>query len=157
MRYRPAYTLVELLIVITIVGVIITVGAGAYSRAQRRQAVKGATETILTTLQRAQKMSVIGDKDCTGSLVGYQVNIVDGEKQISSTAVCDSSSGTTRVSNLDQITFQNTATFLFRPLGDGVYLGGGASANVDYSLDSDTTTYRITIDQSGIIRYSGTI
>lgn len=157
MTYQKGYTLIELLIVVTITGILITVGAGAYSRAQRRQTVKAATDTLLTAFQRAQKMSVIGDKDCSGTLTGYQVGFSSGGNTLTTTAICSGGSGTPNIENLGQVSFVNTSTFIFRPLGQGVYINGADTGNADFEVEGSDATYRISIHKSGTIRYSGEI
>lgn len=150
------YTLVELLIITTIVGILITVGASAYSRARKRQDVKAATDTLTTTLARAQKMSIIGDKDCSGALSGFRVTTTAGGNSTTTTAVCEGGDGTPKVETVSGVSIASSTNILFRPLGQGVYLGGASEGYLDFNLTSDpNTTYRLSIHQSGTIRNEG--
>lgn len=161
---KAGYTLVELLIIVTITGILVTLGVSAYSGAAKRQAVKAASETILSTMQSTQKKATIGEKTCTSAaLVGYRAEISDGASTITVTEVCRDDFNTefdnaTNTITLDKVVFVNTGSFLFRPLGQGVIINAGASSgSIDYAYQDTAESYRITIQKSGTVSYDGAI
>jgi len=157
MSYRAGYTLIELLIITTITGILVTFGTSAYSSAQKRQTVKAVSDALLTSLERTQKLSLVGDKDCSGEFTGYQVAYSSGGNTLTTTAICTGNSGANQVDTINNATFASSGTITFRPLGAGVNLGGATSRNLDFSVNNDSSTYRISVNESGTIHYVGKI
>lgn len=71
-----AYTLIELLIGISIISIIFSVGFASYRDFSRRQALTGVTKAIVSDLRLIQQKSLSGEKpDSCTTLLGYQMDI----------------------------------------------------------------------------------
>lgn len=156
---KPAYTLVELLIIVSISGLLIALGTSAYSSAAKRQAIKTAAETIMSVMQTAQKNTLIGQKSCIGSFIGTEISYTAGSSNLTSLDKCEGNNGTLQTTAIPQITFVTGNTILFRPLGEGTTFGsGGDSASVTFRHQNDANNnYQITVSKSGIIKFVGTL
>lgn len=150
---KRGYTLIELLITITITTILITFGVSAYRKASDVQAVKSQTELILTTLSQAQKAATTGKTDCTTKYIGEQVIVTGGTGNLTITSQCVGDSGTPKIVSLSDMTFVADATILFKPLNQGIDLNTTSPLNLDYQNQSDS--YRIEVSQSGTIRSVG--
>lgn len=152
MKQRLGYTLVELMIVISIVAILITFGVSAYGKARDRQIGQAAGETIVRVMQENQKTAGIGKKDCVGKFIGQRV-ITSAPNIITSQSICESGDGIlieTKIPNINSIT---TATITFRPLSLGITLPNDPF-NIDI-VSSNLTTYRVQLNSSGTIEYKG--
>jgi len=153
---KKGYTLIELLITITITTILITFGVNAYRLASNKQAIKSQTTTIITTLTQAQKAATSGKTNCLGSeYMGQQVSVTSNQKTLTLTSLCKDGSGLPTIITLTDLTFVETLTFTFRPLSQGVDLPSGNTLNLDYQNNADI--YRIEITRSGNINYLGKI
>lgn len=155
------YTLIELMIAITLTAILFTIGANSYFKAQKNQAIKAATENIVTILSEQQKKASSGTKDCEGLYLGQQASVQAGESDLTLVSVCKDPSGnlvlgTPTQLELAGVTFISDHTFTFRPLNQGIELSVDslvAIDNLDYSVGDNT--YRIEIARSGSIRNLG--
>ena len=77
LKKRFGYTLIEILVVITIGVILGTVGMVKYRDASRRQAVDAAAEKLVSALRKAQVNAASGVKNSCGSspLEGWQVKV----------------------------------------------------------------------------------
>jgi len=148
------YTLIELLITISITTILITFGMSAYRKSSDLQTVKSQTETILIALTSAQKAATTGKTDCTSRYIGEQVQVSAGSSTITTTSICSTDQGAPRIISLIDLTFTQDAALLFKPLNQGIDLGGSSTLNLDYQ-NSQNEVYRIEISQSGTIRSAG--
>jgi prepilin-type N-terminal cleavage/methylation domain-containing protein len=148
------YTLIELMIAISIIGVLVTFGLSAYGRAQESQLVKAGAETILEALSAAQKEAITGTRDCAGEYLGQEV-IANGST-IGYRALCKGGDvGSTKTHSIGANTFAASYTLTFRPLNQGVDLGGaGTTLNLDF-VSPQSKTYRTEVSITGTIRYLG--
>lgn len=147
------YTIVELLIVITIIGILITFTYSGFVKSGERQTISQAQEQILSVLQGAQKASYVGNKDCTGSLSGIEVKFT--ATTITSQAKCINSfgvanSGALKSTTVPNVTFVTTPTITFKPLSLGA-----DQADIDYKIAG--ITYRVSVKGAGTITYMGKI
>lgn len=146
------YTLVEILIVISIIAVLLSFTLAGFSNARERQAIQAAKEQILSVLQSAQKSAFTGHKDCDGTLTGIQVTF--SLDTINTQALCTAGSGALTSTTIRDISFSSAPSLTFQPLQDGVvFAAGGNSANIDYLIDGNT--YRVLVENPGIITYQG--
>lgn len=152
---KHGYTLIELLITITLTAMLITFGVSAYRLAADRQLIKSQTELIMTALTQAQKAATTGKTDCTTEYGGESLSITANSPTLSISSICKSDSGTVRQITLSTMVFAHTQTLVFRPLNQGVDTGSQPTLNLDYTLNSDT--YRIEITRSGSIKSLGKI
>jgi prepilin-type N-terminal cleavage/methylation domain-containing protein len=91
---KSAFTLVELLVVISVIGVISSLGFAAYTQFSRSQIVTQAIEKIISDLHLAQSLALNNQKpeECGVNLLdGYSFEINDSTSYTIS-AVCGSSS-----------------------------------------------------------------
>lgn len=152
---RKGFTLIELMLSVAVVAILFSAGISAYVKGQRSQAIKSASEYMLIALQSAQKKSLIGDKDCGGPLLGYQVAISSGTDSWVITPKCEGADGTSSTVKFDNISFEASQTILFQPLGAGISLAGGNTQNIDFTYGSSSDVYRLTLTKSGSIAYEG--
>lgn len=153
---RSGYTLIELLIVITLTAMLITFGVSAYRKAADIQAVKATTELILSTLTSAQKSATSGRATCSGPYYGETVTTNLNSSALTTTPTCQGGLGTPRIVNLpNNATFQTTNTLVFRPLSQGIDTGASDIQNLDFGTAS--VRYRIQVTRSGTIQALGRV
>lgn len=152
---KKGYTLIEILIVVAIVGILVSFGFSAFSKAQERQLIQDAQERIFSSLQAAQKSAYVGEKECTGALIGIIVTVA--ANSVSTQAQCEGGSDAAQVETFSNLTFVTTPTFTFQPLEGGVSFSapGATSSDIDYNISGKT--YRFTVVSSGIISYQGVV
>ncbi len=156
LNHKSGYTLIELLITITLTTLLITFGVSSYRLAADRQAIKSQTELIMTTLTQAQKAATTGKTDCLGPYLGEEVRITSNSSTLTIQSKCSSDpQGNIRTISLSQFTFDNNAIIVFRPLNQGVDTGASSPLNIDYTLNA--RTYRIELTRSGSIKSLGEI
>ena len=152
---RVGYTLIELLISISITLILITFGLSAYRQMQASQTVAAAESSILTILTDAEKKAAIGYKDptCIGPYLGIQIAVSAGGNTMTSQALCQGGNGAVVTYTIANAAFSAANSLIFQPLAQGVSLSGGSSLNLDYTLSG--STYRFVITNSGNITYKG--
>lgn len=153
MKKILGYTLIELIIVISIIAILISVGITSYSKAQNRQVGQIAGEKIMSILQETQKNANIGKIDCAGKFTGQQLTFVS-PNIIRSQSLCLGGVGTIKDTEIASITFNTTPTIIFFPLSLGVNLGGESEIIIEFTGKSQLI-YGIRIDTSGTIEYLG--
>lgn len=158
MLLKSGYTLIELLITITITTILVTIGVTAYGRAAEIQAIKSDTEKILEIITSAQKAATSGKTDCTeasGPYLGERLTTSVGSKTITLTSTCQNGNGTTRTIDLNSFTFSTANSLVFRPLSQGIDTGATSTQYIDFT--NTNSTYRIQIERSGTIKSLGKI
>lgn len=158
MLLKSGYTLIELLITVTITTILVTIGVTAYGRAAEIQAIKSDTEKIIEVITSAQKAATSGKADCTdtsGPYLGERLATSVGSQTISITSTCKNGDGTVRNTDLNTFTFASANTIIFRPLNQGVDTGATSTQYVDFTNGS--STYRIQVDRSGTIKSLGKV
>ena len=152
---KKGFTLVELLITITIVTVVVASGVSAYGRARDRQILQASVEKLISTLQGTQKQALIGDKDssCVDNLLGYQTTF--SANTLTTQVRCSGGNSSAVNTAFTSITFTSPfPTITFRPLGQGVIFGTGGSVDtIDFSYQG--RSYSVEVDESGNIQYLG--
>lgn len=151
---KTGFTLIEILVAITIIALVVTIGISAYQRSRDRQTVAAAKESILSALNTALKSASVGNKFCTGALTGIEVSL--GVDSITTQAHCSLDSDPPTTTAFSDLTFINIPpNFTIRPLSGGIIFGSGTSANIDYMVGS--RTFRISISNPGSVTYLGEI
>lgn len=153
------YTLIELMLVIAIVGVLVSFGISAYTRAQARQQGVAAGETILALLNENQKLAGIGNKDCSGKYLGQQVTFAL-PNNLESRSRCDDAGsivyGATKTTTIPGVTFDTSESIIFNPLALGIDLGSGSAGPLLFTYHTPLNlTYTIRLETSGTIEYLG--
>lgn len=158
LRHRRGYTLIELLITITITTILITIGVTAYGRAAEIQAIKSDTEKIIEVITSAQKAATSGKADCTntsGPYLGERLTTSVGSSTITITSTCQNGNGETRSVTLNSFSFTTANTIVFRPLNQGIDTGETSTQNLDFT--NGNASYRIEVQRSGTIKSLGKI
>jgi len=152
MKKMLGYTLIELIIVISIIAILISIGITSYSKAHNRQIGQIAGEKIITVLQENQKNANIGKIDCVGEFTGQQLTFV-APNIMRSQSLCLGGVGTIKDTKIPNITFNSTPTIIFYPLSQGVNLEGLNELIIEFTSKSQLI-YQIRIDTSGTIEYT---
>ena len=158
MNKYAGYTLIELLITVTITTILITIGVTAYGRAAEIQAIKSDSEAILGLLTSAQKAATSGKADCVnlyGQYLGETLATSSNSQTITITSTCKNGSGAVETYTLSRFSAVASNSILFRPLNQGIDTGASSSLNLDFTINSDT--YRFLVEQSGTIKSLGKI
>lgn len=153
---KPAYTLIELMVVVSLTAVLVGFGISSYRRAQSRQAGLQATEEILSLLNSQQKFSDVGKVDpaCTGVYQGQAVALSSGDNTITTTSLCSLANGTSIPQTFSNISFNQDLSFTFQFGSGGTDLGGATSANLDFTTPAGLV-YRIVLTSAGSITSLG--
>ncbi len=155
---REGYTLIELLITISITMVLVTLGISAYRRAADIQAIKADTEKILEVIASAQKAATSGQADCTatyGPYLGERLTTTTGSSTLTLTSACRNGDGESRQFSLSTFTFATNNTLVFQPLNQGIDTGATDTQNLDYSRGD--ILYRIEVTRAGTVKPLGEI
>jgi prepilin-type N-terminal cleavage/methylation domain-containing protein len=150
------YTLIELLVTVTIITILTTLGVTAYGRAAEIQATKADTEKIIEALTSAQKAATSGKADCTetsGKYLGESLSTSLASPTITIVSSCEYGNGAPREINLTRFSFASTNQLTFRPLNQGIDTGSSDIQTIDYTDGS--STYRIEVGRSGSIKSLG--
>lgn len=159
-RIYSAYTLIELMLVISIVAILAGFGISAYSKAQSRQIAVAAGEAILTLLNENQKIASIGKKNCDGKFAGQQVTFQPPNSVIAQN-LCEVGgiivTGPATNYSIPGVVFDSAPSIIFNPLSFGINLGAGVASPLTFTYHSPSNlTYSIRLQSSGTIEYLGT-
>jgi prepilin-type N-terminal cleavage/methylation domain-containing protein len=149
------FTLIDLLITMSIIGVLFGLGVAKYNEFNRRQILDQAAQTLKSNLRLAQDKALAGEKPTIGCgvLDGYQANFVDSNPDYYTLgAKCSPSSPTANNFSLPTgVSFSSLPSpnpIIFKVLGHGTNING--STNIVLSGFSSTRT--ITVTSTGEIR-----
>ncbi len=155
------YTLIELLIGITIISIVFTIGYAGFRQFSRRQALTGVIKMVKADLRQIQQLALTGQKPTTSTcrkLVGYTLQRTNSSTYTIN-ASCDNSLGATpnivpiliKTVPLTGVTFtMSTSPTLFKVLGQGTNLSAPSVLNFTHTATSRTA--RITIGTGGDIQ-----
>jgi len=154
---RSGYTLIEILIGMTIISLIFGIGYASYRDFSRRQALEGSARRLEADLRLAQEQSLSGKKPSSvacngdGALNGYdffaetassykiQANCVGGLVDIKTVQIAEE---TTLTSSPNR--------FTFKVLGKGTDLS--ISADITLTQNATGDSYTITVSSEGEIK-----
>jgi len=161
---KLGFTLIEVLIVMTIIGIIFGLGMAQYSKFNRSQIVVQAAQELKNNLRFAQNKAIAGEKDCSSAecggadgicgtndvgektLEGWRVNYSSGQNyQIYGS--CDGETFRDRSIDLPSGVSPTPFSILFKPLGRGVV---GATT---ITLSGFGETRRVSVSATGEIKY----
>lgn len=154
------YTLIEILIVLTVVAILFGAGFVGYRDFSRRQVVLGAAKIIQGDLRRAQQNALSGikpdDPKCTNpnTLTGYNFKVASGTTY---SIEADCSGGTVKIGddhllpNGIHMTVPSPNPILFRILGLGTNITG-TDTSINLTQDLTTNTSTILIGSGGDIK-----
>ncbi|MCK4588532.1 type II secretion system protein [Candidatus Woesebacteria bacterium] len=148
-KTERAYTLIEILVSLTIIGLVFGVGYISFREFARRQALAGTARSLRGNLRLAQGQALAGKKPvgCT-VLNGYRFSAVS-ESVYRIMASCvngDSSIGKDSVSFPDGVTMNPIpGNILFKVLGQGTDLGSDVEINLVQEATDNTIKVTVTI------------
>jgi prepilin-type N-terminal cleavage/methylation domain-containing protein len=148
------YTLIEILVSLTIIGLLFSFGYVSFRDFSRRQAVIGTAKSIQADLRIAQADAISGQKPkptdlihCSAALDGYYFYIVSGTEykiQISCGNTIDVKdvvlSNDTSISS----PFPSPNPILFKVLGQGTNVGSSWTLNLTQIGTNNATTVSVT-------------
>jgi prepilin-type N-terminal cleavage/methylation domain-containing protein len=136
MKKNRGFTLIEILIVISIGSVVMTIAAARYNQLTQRKRIEQQTKNTVTFLRKIKKMADSGEKvGCTGTLERYYVrNDATEPDKISAVAVCNPGSGMSPnpsiLSNQSGTQVQAQHQFTFWPLSRGAEVVPGPTVEI---------------------------
>lgn len=149
---KKGYSLVELMVAVTISSIMVGFGISAYSKARDRQVGRAAAEQVISILTQHQKKANIGDMDCTGIYLGQNISI-SNPGSVTATSQCSTSSGTPEIVPIPNLTNITSTSITFKPLTQGAVITDDP-LNIDFTTTSGST-FRIEVTSTGTIEYKG--
>lgn len=151
---KHGYTLIELLIVFSIIGILLGVGIVAYNDFNKRQTLKGAALTLKNDLRAAQNKALAGEKPPGGCTVldGYEVGFTATGYSFRAKCSPGPSYGTATTVNLPtgvNLTISPAGSVLFKVLSQGV------DAGRTICLSGFNRTYKLSVTTSGELKDEG--
>lgn len=170
---KNAFTLIELLITVSLIGLLFTIGIAYYQNFSRQQIVIQAAKEFKNNLRHAQSKALAGEKDCSDSAcegTGGECTLdsktldgwfVDISLDLDSYEIYGSCEGTEFSSKTVQLSptvtlqaFDGTGSpitnFFFQPLSRGV-----SRDLVDFEISGYGKTYEMTLTKAGEIEDVG--
>jgi prepilin-type N-terminal cleavage/methylation domain-containing protein len=152
--FQKGFTLIELMIAISIMILMVGVGVAAYLNMDKRQNLSNAGKQLQLLMRAAQTKARVGERP-TGcqKLLGYRVSQTSvGPDIVSLEAVCENGGATTTYLMSDYslpvgVTVQNMSPMTFRVLHGGVE----SSGDVTLSSEFPTYTFVFTVNAGGEI------
>ncbi len=150
---KKGFTIVELMVSITIVALIVSVGISAYARARDRQIIQTASEKVLAILLENQKIAAIGKKDCPDKFSGQRL-VFSTTNTVTIQTLCESSVGATELVTISEISSQTGSTLVFEPLTSAIDLGGQDTITLNFTT-SNGVVFSVIINRFGLIEFQG--
>lgn len=169
-KLQKGFTLIEILIVISISVIFMVVSYGGFRDFARRQEQTVAKRTIIQDLREAQKNASTGYKPtgCTGTLVGFSFRVTTAANtnpvSYEISAICTNPLGgadvelllktNTLTANIYFRTNPNPNPIVFNALGRGTNIAGSTALSVSSRNNPTGVSYDlpVTITQSGEIK-----
>ncbi|TSC53515.1 MAG: Uncharacterized protein LiPW16_372 [Microgenomates group bacterium LiPW_16] len=151
-KFSLGYTLIELMVVISIIGLLVGIGVAQYNEFNKNQTLKQAALTLKNNLRQTQNKALSGEKPtsgCTASLSGHKLTFTDNRnyKIVASCGVdLDVLTGLTLGQNVSKSSGPNS--ILFKVLGQGAEAG-------TICLLGFGKRYKISVTVSGEIKDEG--
>lgn len=146
------FSLLELLVVMTISGILLSLGITQYNRFNRSQVLTQTARNLISDLRMIQNKAITGEmpEGCLAgkSLEGYQVSFTASDYSLA--AVCD------EIVNLKTVSFPSgykvtygQASILFKVFGLGTDVAGAASITLENPFGQKVS---VVVTGSGEIR-----
>jgi prepilin-type N-terminal cleavage/methylation domain-containing protein len=153
LRFRNGYTLIEIIIVVTIMGLLVGASIAGFNTLNQRQTVLSAGREVVSIMRTAQQRAAAGIKPegTCDQLLGYSVRGTVNSAQYTLSNVClNSGVPTTTLLRTYQmgtgVTFAQTFTVQFN-----VQTGGAGGDIGDIALRTTAHTYTLNVNASGDI------
>lgn len=155
-KVSRGYTLIEILIALSITALIFGLGYVGYRDFSRRQLVNSAAQTLVGDLRLAQEQSIAGKKP-TGCVVldGYKVFVDVAAKEYTISANCSDQDylvKTVSISPQIVLTAPTTNPIIFRPIGLGTNIPMNTSVTIVLSHPGINYSNSVTIGSGGDIQ-----
>lgn len=157
MKWGKAYTLIEVLVVLTIIGILFGFGYISFRDFARRQALSGAAKQLQVDARLAQSESLGGKKPsiCTENLDSISFRVSDGGYQVE--ADCGAlhpiiGGPTVFPSDISVSALPSPNPIRFKVLGQGTNIDSGGTAQITLRQNSTGNTASITITAGGEIQ-----
>lgn len=148
------YTLVEILVSLTVIGLLFGFGFASFRDFSRRQAVASAGRMVIADLRLAQSKALSGEKPCTGNLSTYDFTVISTTSyQIN--AVCSGivvNNVIVKTQPLPSgilISSAPSNTISFKVLGQGI---SGSGVTITLSQTGTTNISTVTVSVGGEIK-----
>jgi prepilin-type N-terminal cleavage/methylation domain-containing protein len=147
------YTLIEILVALTIVGLIFGIGYVNFRDFSRRQALAGVARSVKGDLRLAQEQALAGKKPehifCNppNQLDGFNFRVVSSQSYVLE-ANCTGGAVTTKTGTLPSdisISTPSPNPIIFKILGQGTNLSGDATLTLTQTGTSNSTIITITL------------
>ena len=151
---RFGFTLIEMMVVITISGILVAGGLAAYKGISEKENLKQAGLTLESNLKLAARRAQAGEKpeNCSGNLTSFSVSAVGSDvTKYQVQAKCSTGDATAVEYVLgDGVEFQSVINppIDFWPLRNGVT--GGQTLTL--TTISGSFSYQVVVEASGVIR-----
>lgn len=150
MRNESAYTLIELLVGMTVIVIVFTVGYASFREFSRRQALTGVVKRLVADLRYTQQLALTGEKPTTGTcttLEGYSFVPASGGYTI--WANCSDGDIEDKSYVFDTDVSLSGGPVRFKILGQGTDLGSEQIFTLTHNATGGTAT--VTVGKDGEI------
>ena len=153
---KKGFSLIELMVAVTIISIMVSIGVSAYGRGKERQSGKAAGDIIMTFLSDNQKKANIGKRDCIGKYMGQKVTF-SAPNILQAQSLCSTSNQNPLPSPtvIPDITGLSNTSVTFKPLSAGIDLGASTSLDITYTSVA-SKVYTVRINNTGTFEYLGT-
>lgn len=155
-KKNSGYTLVEVLVGLSIIGMLFGLGFVSFRDFSRRQEISGFAKSMMGDLRLAQGMALAGQKPSTGTcntLDDYSFKIISSSQyQIS--ADCDGTPVVSKTVTLPidlTVAFPSVNPIKFKVLGSGTNIPDGTSVPIVFSQLGTSNKFTITVGSIGEI------
>lgn len=154
-RAKPGYTLVEILIGLTILAIVFSMGVASYREFSRRQELNGYIKKAISDIRLIQQKALSGQKPDAGlgscSRLDAYSFVTNGGSSYSIVANCVGGNVTIKSVDLGNITVSaTTANTRFKVLGLGTDLPGDNILTFRSTLTGNVAT--LTIGKGGDVK-----
>ncbi|MBI2590672.1 MAG: prepilin-type N-terminal cleavage/methylation domain-containing protein [Candidatus Blackburnbacteria bacterium] len=147
---RTGFTLIEILVGLTIMAVLFGVGYASYREFARRQTLNTAFDRIKNGLSLAQQLALVGDKPSgCQRLNGYKVDFTSGSFTVSADCTNEDYE-IRRVSLPGGITFSGASSILYKVLAQGTDIP--SNLDVVFTQSATGKTLNAEITTQGVLK-----